>query len=193
MKFDFPIELKMTRWEIKFCKNVGPCDTIYTEYGANDVCLPRIVGIGNTRLHVKRFGDADQIEKRITFFDQPYFGGLSFFVDKVGANFTLPSPIRSYFFTGVNTWEHKTAKDAPDGNCVRYAPSVGEKGYGFTLEASVHHVVGAVKYGCTGETVPTTRTTVTPTSTTSSGTMSRFDYWFSTNLIFALVYRFRLR
>lgn len=99
-------------------------------------------------LKLTRFGDVNQIERTIRFFAGPNFTGSSFFVEPPGKNFTQPSIIRSYYFSGLNIWELKADKTDVWGTCRFYSDIVGSNGYGFTYQTNTAIQIGAVLPGC---------------------------------------------
>lgn len=152
-------------------------------------CESHPIAVNNTRIQITRFGDLNQIERKITFFAEPNLQGL-YFSMTLGVSFGPSRTVRSYFFAGSDSWEHRAASDAVSGSCINATASVIAKGYGFTYAPVVAHQVGWVWLGCntTQTTSTTTRVTHRPTvitttlraTTKSSGIKVGADHTFST-------------
>lgn len=134
--------------------------------------LARSTPLNSTWLRATRFGNDRQDEAAITFFTGIDFTGLSRVVRPPGANFTFSA--RSYFFTGMNRWEHKANATANNGTCLVHSVPVGNAGYGFTFAVATTLEIASVVHNCGNVPLPTTirPTTIRP-ATGSTNTTQR--------------------
>lgn len=132
-------------------------------------CVPRLVGEGNTELHVVRYGDVNQVEERITFFEEERLEGESFSITPDTPLNATTRRVGSYFFTGPSSWQHKSSQSAESGACLTASPEVNQAGYGFTFALSGDYQVGWVQHECNVTEEPST-TTMAPTTTTTPTT-----------------------
>ncbi|OXA48511.1 uncharacterized protein LOC110855011 [Folsomia candida] len=156
-------------WEIQFCNTSTSCHTRFIQAGNGATCITDLVRVNYTRIHVHRYGDLDQNEARITFFERTLFTGPSY-----SATFGTPLDTTarlagSYFFTGVNSWQHKPGQNSVGGVCLNSSVEVNQRGYGFTYSLGINAQVGWVRHGCNTTQPPLTtstlRTTQRPTTT----------------------------
>ncbi|OXA47797.1 hypothetical protein Fcan01_17087 [Folsomia candida] len=164
--------LNSISWKSYHCRNSTTClDAPYIAHGTNSTCIPVPVGTNNTRIHVTRYGDANQVEARIVFFPEVGFTGESFSSLPTAPLNSTTRQARSYFFTGPNSWQYRRSYSGFGGICLNATEEVYRRGYGFTYQTNVDIEVGWAKHVCTlFPTVPTTTTTVR--ATTSGGSSS---------------------
>jgi len=159
-------------WAIEFCNaSTITCHDRSIRTGENSNCNSITIGSpGDTRVQLTRFGDANQVEQRIHFFDQNSLQGNQISVSASGNDFNPAMTARSYFFTGANQWQYKASPAAVTGGCLNYTAVVGNRGYGISYQATSTLQIGYVRHGCnTTTTTTTTRpTTTTPRLTTNS-------------------------
>lgn len=129
----------------------------------------------DTLMQITRFGDANQVEERITFFPGKSFDGASFSVTPSTTFNGTGRLVRSYYFTGPNSWMHKFTQNAEEREeCHSPEEDVVQRGYGFTYNVFADRHLGWVQYGCNETTNPistiiphvSTRTSTTEDPTT---------------------------
>ncbi len=116
-----------------------------------------------------RYGDADQVEVKMTVFDEISFGGDSMEITAEGLNLGSPTTFRSYFFTGPNSWTYDSVTEGT--TCLNHSFTGTTYGVTYSAAANLANVT-SFDLGCGG--VDPTRTTVQPTTgpTTTQNTAS---------------------
>lgn len=140
---------------MELCERTG-CPTSIRA-GVDDGCAEHDMSYDFTFFQVTRFGDADQSERKIVFFQDINFSGRSWSTNETGLYLTPSKRAYSYYFTGLNTWQIKAGEDAEDWICLNYSKTVGNNGYGNTYGKSLTTAsaieVGKVTWGCDGNVV----------------------------------------
>lgn len=146
----------MSRWEIIPCLSPTNCTVPWIRSGFPGPCTQLLFPYNLTDLRVRRIGDANQNERKITFFELPNFQGQSISVVPPETNFSSRTA-QSYYFTGLNSWVYKSSPDNFISVCYNYSLDVKNAGYGFTYSEATIANIGYVKYGCDVQQSTTTR------------------------------------